>query len=141
MKRFLGIDYGKKRVGIALSDENGRLAFPYKILKHDEELPDAIQNICGEQDVGEIILGESVDFSGENNDIMKEIEKFKKEISKFGIPIHFQKEFMTSVEARGREGKEANNARKVKNKKSKKIDDSAAALILQRYLEKINLKK
>ena len=48
---------------------------------------------------------------------------------------------MTSVEARGREGKEANNARKVKNKKSKKIDDSAAALILQRYLEKINLKK
>ena len=139
--KFLGIDYGEKRIGIALSDENKTLAFPFKILKNDKETIDTVHNICGEQDIEEIVIGESLDFRNHRNDIMVNVDKFKKELESLGLPIHFEKEFLTTIEARGREGKGVNNARKIKNKKSKKIDDSAAALILQRYLDKINHKK
>lgn len=134
--RFLGIDYGSKRVGIALSDENGQLAFPFKVLSNNDELLDAVHNICGEQEVGEIVLGESLDFSGKENDIMEGIKEFKIKLLELGLPIHMEKEFMTTVEARGRGGKEINDARKVKQEKNSKVDASAAALILQRYLDR-----
>lgn len=136
--RFLGIDYGTKRVGIALSDENGKLAFPFKIIKNNPELLDTVQNICGEQDVSEIILGESLNQKGDENILMEEIKKFRKKLFVLGLPIHFEKEFMTSILARGGEGKEKNNARKLKKTKGEKIDASAAALILQRYLDRRN---
>jgi len=134
--RFLGIDYGTKRVGLAISDEMGKLAFPLKILKNDRFLIDLVHSVCGEEEITEIVLGESLDFSGKQNELMKEIDNFKKEIAKLGLPIHFEKEFLTTIAARGRGGKEINNAKKLKTKENKKVDASAAALILQRYLDR-----
>lgn len=143
--RLLGIDYGSKRVGIAISDDGGTLAFPYKILTNNMELMDSIQNICDEEDVSAIVLGESHDLSGKPNKIMGSIEELKHNLeTDLDLPVYLQKEFMTTVEARGREGKEQNNARKTKNPqaggKSLQSDASAAALILQRYLDKKNQK-
>lgn len=137
--RYLGIDYGTKRVGLALSDEEGVLAFPYKILKNDKTLVDEIHNICGTEDVGAIVVGESFDLSGEPNKLMVGINSFIGEIGKtLNLPISLQKEFMTTVEARGRGGKEVNDAKKVTGGAQAAADASAAALILQRYLDKIN---
>ena len=137
--KHLGIDYGSKRVGIAISDDGGTLAFPYKILKNDMTLVDSVHNICGEESISAIVIGESHDLSGEPNKIMGSIEEFKRNLeAELDLPISFQKEFMTTVEARGREGKEVNNARKVAKGKSDHADASAAALILQRYLDKKN---
>ncbi|MEI6660250.1 MAG: Holliday junction resolvase RuvX [bacterium] len=138
--RHLAIDYGAKRVGLALSDEGGMLAFPYKIVSNDMSLVDTIHNICGEEEVSAIVLGESRDLSGEKNKIMGSIEEFKRNLeAELDLPVHFQLEFMTSIEARGREGKESNNARKIKKEDAGKVDASAAALILQRFLDKKNL--
>ena len=137
--RYLGIDYGAKRIGLAISDEDGNLAFPYKIISNDMELIDSIHNICGTEEVGAIVLGESQDLSGQPNKIMGSIEEFKRNIeAELDIPVYFQKEFMTSIFARGNDGKKENDARKTKKVKSIKIDDSAAAIILQRYLDKKN---
>ncbi len=137
--KYLGIDYGSKRVGLALSDESGMLAFPYKILKNDMALVEMIHNICGEENISAIVLGESHDLSGEPNKIMGSIEEFKRNIeTELDLPVYFQKEFMTSIEARGRVGKERNNARQVQKEKQGAVDASAAALILQRYLDKKN---
>lgn len=137
--RFLGIDYGSKRVGIAISDEDGRIAFPYKILKNDQELLDAVQNICGEQNIKALVLGESLNSFGQENKIMEEIKEFKKNLMSFGLPIHFQKEFLTSVLARDSKGKERYNSRKISTiKENKKVDAQAATLILQRFLDKLN---
>ena len=137
--KYLGIDYGSKRVGLALSDESGMLAFPYKILKNDMTLVEMIHNICGEENISAIVLGESHDLSGEPNKIMGSIEEFKRNIeTELDLPVYFQKEFMTSIEARGRVGKERNNARQVQKEKQGAVDASAAALILQRYLDKKN---
>jgi putative holliday junction resolvase len=139
--RYLGIDYGSKRVGLSLSDEDSLIAFPYKIIKNDLELVDIIHNICGQEDISAIILGESTDLSGKPNKIMGSIEEFKRNLeSELDLPIYFEKEFMTSVFARGNEGKKENNARKNKKEKSEKIDDSASALILQRFLDRKNNK-
>ena len=137
--RYLGIDYGAKRVGLSLSDDEGKMAFPYKIMKNDLELVDNIHNICGGEEVSAIVLGESDDLSGKPNKIMGCIEEFKRNLEgELDLPIYFEKEFMTSVFARGNDGKKGNDAKKVKKEKQVKIDDSAAALILQRYLDRKN---
>ena len=139
--KYIGIDYGSKRVGIAISDEGGMMAFPYKIIQNNAELVDAIHNICGEEEVSSIVIGESRDSSGVANKIMEKINQFKIELdSEVGLPIHFQKEFMTTIEARGRGGKEINNARKIAKADKKAADASAAALILQRFLDRKNQK-
>ncbi len=139
--KHLAIDYGSKRVGMAISDDGGTLAFPYKIVPNSMELIDTIHNICGQENVSAIVLGESCDLTGQPNKIMGSIEEFKRNLEiELDLPVYFQKEFMTTVEARGREGKEQNNARKTPKDKPIQADASAAALILQRYLDKKNQK-
>jgi len=125
--RFLGIDYGKKRIGLALSDDEGRLAFPKEILFNDKKFFLRLAEIIKEEEIGEIVLGDSEDFKGKPNEVMEEINDFAKELKeKFSVPVFFQKEFLTSVEARRYQAKR------------EKADARAAALILQRYLDKIN---
>lgn len=137
--RHLGIDYGSKRVGIAISDEKGMMAFPKVILLNNLSLIEAIGVICNDEDVSAIVLGESHDLSGEPNKIMGSIEELKRNLeAELDLPVYFQKEFMTTVEARGRSGKEVNSARKVMKENGVPADASAAALILQRYLDKKN---
>lgn len=137
--RYLGIDYGSKRVGLSLSDLEGSLAFPYKIIPNDFSLSDTIHNICGEEEVSAIVVGESLDSSCNPNKIMGSIEDLKKTLEiELDMPVYYEKEFMTTIEARGRAGKEINNAKKVMKEKQVPADASAAALILQRFLDKKN---
>ena len=143
-KRFLGIDYGTKRIGIAISDEEGKLAFPKEIVLNDNNTFKKIEKIIKEEKIKEIVIGESVDFSGKLNALSARIDVFILELDeKFTLPIHKQKEFLTSVFARNSKDtkKDFNQSQthsRVKQIKSGRIDASAAALILQRYLDKIN---
>ena len=142
--RFLGIDYGTKRIGVAVSDENGMLAFPKEIIQNDKNTFDKLSEIIKKEKIKEIVVGESVDFSGKLNVLSGRFEVFILELKeKFNLLVHKQKEFLTSVEARkSKEGKKDFNKTqahsKVKQIKSGRIDASAAALILQRYLDKKN---
>ncbi len=142
--KFLAIDYGTKRIGVAISDENCRLAFPKEIVENNKNTLEKIGNIIKDENVGEIVVGESVDFSGKLNVLSGRIEVFILELKeKFALPVYKQKEFLTSVEARkaGSSKKDFNPSQshsKIKQIKSGRVDASAAALILQRYLDKIN---
>src|ERR1017187_2493238 len=99
--RFLGIDYGTKRIGVAISDENGMLAFPKEIVQNGLDTFKRLGEIIKKEDVEEIVVGESVDFSGKLNALSGRIEVFILELKeKFKLPVHKQKEFLTSVEAR-----------------------------------------
>jgi putative Holliday junction resolvase len=123
--RFLGIDYGKKRVGIALSSEDNRFAFPKKVLVNERNLVVTISKFCKENNVGGVVIGESKDFKGKANLIMKDILTFKKKLeSKTALPIYLEPEFMTSQEAARIAGE------------NELLDASAAAIILQSYLNK-----
>ncbi len=140
--RFLSIDYGTKRIGMAISDENHTLAFPKEIILNDGNTFNRLGDIIKKENVSEIVVGESVDFSGKLNALSGRIEVFILELSeKFGLPVHKQKEFLTSVEARRskngkQEAQRGQSHSKVKQIKSGRVDASAAALILQRYLDR-----
>jgi len=143
--KFLGIDYGTKRIGIATSDEEGRLAFPKEIVLNDSDSFEKLGEIIEEENIKELVIGESVDFSGKLNVLSARIEIFIEELkNKFKLPVHKQKEFLTSVEARrhqafggqARKAESGNQHSRLKQIKSGRIDASAAALILQRYLDR-----
>lgn len=142
--RYIGIDFGTKRVGIAISDEGNTLAFPKDILLNDSNLFKKIGEIIEREKIEDIVVGESVDFSGRLNALSARIEIFISELEKhFGLPVHKQKEFLTSVEARkmgsGKSDLSPSQAHsKLKDKKRGSVDAGAAALILQRYLDKVN---
>ncbi len=141
--KFLGIDYGAKRIGLAISDENGKIAFPKKIILNNSNIFEEIKKFINTENISEIVIGDSTNFSNEPNIISKEINKFVLTLEeKFKMPVHKQKEFLTSVAARtpiNSLNKEKLNSR-INNKylKTNKVDASAAALILQRYLDKKN---
>jgi putative Holliday junction resolvase len=127
--RFLGIDYGTKRIGVAISDENGTLAFPKEIILNNSSTFKRFSEILKAENVSEIVVGESLDFDGKENKVMQEVKEFIAQITQmFSLPVYLEKEFLTSVEARRfHEGID-------------RTDASAAALILQRYLDRKNKK-
>lgn len=126
----MGIDYGEKRIGIALSDEEGKFAFPHSVLKCSTFNVEQIKKICEEKKVQKIIIGESLDYKGRPNPIMKKIEKFRLLLEKgIDLPIIYQPEVLTTKEAERLQSK------------GKKIDASAAALILSSYIEKEKMLK
>ncbi len=132
--RFLGVDYGTKRIGVAISDEGGTLAFPKEIVPNDANVHKRLAEVIKEEDISEIVVGESANFAGLPNALSEGIEIFIGELkTQFEIPVHKQKEFLTSVEAR--------RYKNPGNSGGNSVDASAAALILQRYLDKTNNKK
>lgn len=142
--RYIGIDYGTKRVGVALSDESGRLAFPHSVLKSDKTLLSKIENITKEQKVGIVVLGESKDFKGKDNLVSAKIAEFKKELEdKTGRKVEYEPEFLTSVQAarwqlRRPEASRGSGIRSKNWRANDMLDASAAAIILQSYLDRKN---
>lgn len=139
--KYLGIDYGTKKVGTALSDDGGSLAFPYTVIKNDTLLLDNIAALCAGEHVAEIVVGESLANTGEENRVMTEIKKFIERLEdRLSIPVHLEREWMSSVGSRipplsAEEGKAIK-----KNEKGVQTDDRAAAIILQRFLDRNNKK-
>ncbi len=126
--RYLGIDFGSKRVGVAVSDESNAFAFPLVVLQNSgngvDELVAEIKKICAENSVGEIVVGESRDFSQAENDIMKQVTPFVVRLqSELGLSVHLHPEFLTSAEAEQVQGK------------NDMLDASAAAIILKSFLD------
>lgn len=122
--KYLGIDFGEKRVGIAVSDEDGKIAFPGVVLANDQNLLKNIVDLCMKNAVKAVVMGESRDFQGQINPIMWKIEGFKKQLETIGFKVIYEPEFMTSVQASQVTGE------------NKMLDASAAAIILQSYLDK-----
>ena len=140
--KYLGIDYGTKRIGIALSNDEGTLAFPKCVLENKDEWVSKLLDIIDQESVQVLVIGESVNLDGQHNVLMRDIERFifalEKEIS---LPIHLEKEWMSSVAAQAHlygKGNIANEkwTGKANAKKREHNDANAATIILQRYLDK-----
>jgi len=87
--KIIGIDYGKKRIGIAISDEDTNFAFPKKVLENNSDVINEIKNIIETEGVSKIVLGESKDFDMKDNPIMKDIKIFKEKLFlKKACPIY-----------------------------------------------------
>lgn len=121
----MGIDYGSKRVGIALTDEGGHMAFPHGVLPNDTKLQAAIEQLITEKNVTEIVIGHSLDREGNPNKIHEAVESLMMDLTlSVGLPIHLQPEQYTTQEAVRLQGR------------NDQVDASAAAIILNSYLTK-----
>lgn len=134
--KYLGIDYGTKNIGVAISDESGRVAFPLATIAAGKTALAEVSALVTEHGIGQIVVGESRDFAGEPNLLHARAEEFSRELGELStVPIAFEREFLTSALA-ARQYAPEEKSRKA-HVSHGKIDASAAALILQSYLDRI----
>lgn len=129
--KHLGIDYGKKNIGIALSDERGEFAFPEKVLSNMQSMSTMAQQIVQigkEKGVSTVVVGESKNFKGKDNKIMSHVKEFVSELRQQGLDVVYEPEIMSTIQAERIQGNRSD------------IDASAAAVILQSYLDRQKFK-
>lgn len=123
--KYLGIDYGTKRIGIAISDDNGEFAFPKSIIPSDAEAIQTIINLIEEESISVIVIGESLASNEQANPVLSATLRFKEKLASLTtLPIELEREGFSTFEAHRYQTKKGSR------------DDSAAAIILQRYLDK-----
>lgn len=134
---YIGIDYGTKRVGVAVSDEGDSLGFPLEVVPEKEALV-FVTELARDRGAVGIVMGESKDYSGQDNPVMAGARAFALALeSTLSIPVHFEPEFMTSAAA-AQQYTPAGDRKA--NPSQEKLDASAAALILQSFLDKMGAK-
>ena len=131
--RYMGIDYGDARLGIALSDPLYIAAHPLITLKNDEHLFDNLDDIFCDYNFAGIVIGYPRNMDGSEGFATKKVRAFIEKLTRFiDIPIIEVDERLTTVQASRQLHEQGISARKQKNK----VDMTAAALILQSYLDK-----
>ncbi len=122
--RFLGIDFGTKNIGLALSDEQGRFAYPYRVIPNTSRAVMTINGICEEEGVERIIIGDSRNYQGAPNPVSAGIANFKSELEQvIELPVELEPEVLSTAEANRIMGKD------------EETDARAAAIILKSYLD------
>lgn len=123
-QKILAIDFGTKRIGLALS--HGTLATPLEIIANDSEAIAAIKKICETEMVTQIVMGLS------ENEMAEKTKEFAQRVEKAtALPIHFMDETLSSHTVGGKlKASGASLARR-----QQPIDDLAAAEFLQEYLD------
>ncbi len=137
MTRILGIDYGERRVGLALSDETATIASPLPTLKRrrGKRPPVApVARLVEEHRVSEIVVGLPLTLEGEENEWTREIREFGRKLGqRTGCPVAFQDERMTSV--RAERAVRSLGLSKDQREEKERVDAAAAVLILQAHLD------
>jgi putative Holliday junction resolvase len=133
--RYLGVDYGSSKIGLALSDEAGTMGFPHCIVSNTPRLLDELCALIAEKNISAVVIGESRTLSGDENPINKEAHSLgDRLVERAGTPVLYESEVFTSAEARRAPSKEG-KSRAIKSREA--IDASAAAIILTSYLSRI----
>lgn len=123
--RHLGIDFGTKKVGLALSDEGGAMAFPHSVVPNDAALFDTVLGLIRKEGVMVVVMGRSTNLDGTANPVDTNIDVFGKKLEESGVQVVFEPEQYTSQEAMRIQGR------------NDMLDASAAALILNSYLTRV----
>ena len=135
--RILAVDHGEKRIGLALSDPTATIASPLKVIEHVSRAIDAAQvaNLASENDVGLIVIGQSFDEDGNPNLAGRRAAKFAEALKQqTQIPVVLWDESFSTQDARAARI-EMGVSRK---KRAGHMDELAAVVILQSYLESKN---
>lgn len=121
--KYLGIDYGEKRIGTAVSNAEGTIAFPRTTIANDTHVVDFLKKLIDGEKIGSIVIGDARSHGGAENPVTKKTEQFMEILGKeTSLPVLPAFEAWSSIEAsRYTDGE--------------KDDASAAAIILQRYLD------
>ena len=138
MPRILGIDYGTRRLGLALSDPSATIAQPLPtILRRAGKRPpvQALAGIVHEQEVAEIVIGLPLSLSGDETDWTAEVREFGAKLAqRTGVPVNYLDERMTSVQAE--KTVRSLGLKRSEREQKERVDAAAALLILQAYLDR-----
>lgn len=135
--RYLGIDYGSVRIGLALSDPLKIIATGLKTIQNDEKSMENILSIIKEQNVEKIIVGKPLNLKGEMGTKADEVLQFIKQLQKqTAIEICQIDERFTSVMAQ-RSILAMGTPKKQRRQNKGKIDEVASAILLQSYLDMV----
>lgn len=137
MSRILGLDYGERRIGVALTDPTRTIASPYGTLtRRSGKRPpwSELLRIIQEQEVTEIVIGLPLDLAGSEGDWSAEVREFGAQLQqKVDLPVHWVDERMSSV--RAERAVRGIGLKKSAREEKSRVDAAAAALILQTHLE------
>jgi putative Holliday junction resolvase len=134
-RRILAVDYGRKRIGLALSDELGLTAQPLATILRVNRQRDMnrLREACRTHGVTHIIVGHPLHMTGEVSEMSDEAARFAARLQReTGIGVELVDERLTSWEAEQTVAETRPSARR----KGQPLDDVAAAILLRDYLEK-----
>ncbi|MBU1100982.1 MAG: Holliday junction resolvase RuvX [Bacteroidetes bacterium] len=132
--RLLGVDYGEKRVGIAITDPLMMFASPLKTINNDQRFWEEFLLLFDEYQITKIVLGYPLKESGEASSSTRLVEKFRAELEKrVKVPIEYSDERYSSDIAMQRIIESVPSKKKRRDKGL--VDKNAAAIILQDYLD------
>ena len=130
--RYLAVDYGSKRTGLAICDPDETIASPLAVIYGQKELINKIIDVVKNENVQAIVLGLPLNMDSSEGPQAKGVYKFAKQLEKhIDIPILFQDERLSSFAAEDK----LYSADVKATKKSRPLDAIAAAEILQSFLE------
>jgi putative Holliday junction resolvase len=139
--RFLGVDYGRRRIGLAWSDDSATLARPWRTIaagatpaESARDKPRAVADFhaqAGEEAIAGIVLGLPRRLNGDDTDQTTAVRQLAAALTDTLHPVHLQDERLTSREAEDRLAVRERDWRVRK----KQIDAAAAAIILQDFLD------
>ncbi len=130
--RYLAIDYGTKRTGLAICDSAETIASPLAIIQGQKELLKKIAEAVDTENVEAVVLGLPINMDGSESSQTKLVLKFAGQLKEhLHIPVHLQDERLSSF---GAEEKLASD-NFTRGKKRKRLDAVAAAEILEAFLE------
>ena len=139
MGRVLALDVGERRIGLAVSDPAGRLAVPLRILERTKDGADmkAIADIAHAEGVDTLLVGNPLSLTGQAGPQSQRVRSFGHRLAQTAnLPLVLWDERLSSAEAErfappSRRGQRGRGARR------EPIDDVAAALVLQSYLDRL----
>lgn len=138
MPRILGIDYGLRRIGLAVSDPTATIAQPLPTLvrRRGKRPPvQAVADIAREYEAAEAVLGLPLNLEGEEDEWTAEVRAFGTALAqRAGIPVRYLDERFTS--ARAERSVRASGLRKSQREDKARVDAAAATLILQAFLDR-----
>ncbi len=138
-RRILGLDLGERRIGVAISDPEGRLAVPLRSIERQRggDALQAIEAIIAADEVGEVVVGLPLSLTGEAGAQAEASRAFAAGLeSRTGLPVRLYDERLSTREASQRAaGPRSRRRRERRRTPAGDIDAMAAAIILQAYLD------
>lgn len=133
--RLLGVDYGRRRTGLALSDPDGKLALPLETLSFRglDDLAARLAEKAAEHEAGGIVIGYPRHLDGRPGDLAPEVESLAEKLRGRDLRVVFWDERLTTWEAE-RRLKEAGRSLRASRAR---VDAAAAAVLLQTYLDSL----
>jgi putative holliday junction resolvase len=130
--RYLAIDYGMKRTGLAICDAAETIASPYGVLHGQKDLVKEIGRIIASENVQAVVLGLPLNMDDSEGPQAKKVRAFGQQLAaQIRIPVHFQDERLSSFGAE----RKLDEIGLTRGKKRERLDAVAAAEILQAFLE------